>query len=103
MKLIEAVENNDLNEVRKLLGYVKKFTNENPQGVFSREGHIKNNKVNSTDEEGNTALMYASYNGNREIVELLIENGADIDHENNDGNTALMWATNGEKNTETIK
>ena len=50
--------------------------------------------VNSKDKKyGNTALMWASYNGNVEIVQALIDKGADINANSNPGRTALMWAS----------
>ena len=48
--------------------------------------------VNTRDEYGNTALMEASSDGNKEIVELLLKHGADVNIKGNDGNTALMFA-----------
>lgn len=48
--------------------------------------------VNLQDHLGKTALMYASDNGNKDIAEILIENGACIDLQNNDETSALMKA-----------
>lgn len=42
------------------------------------------------DKTGYTALIYAARNGNRDIVQLLIENKADLNIVDNEGNTALM-------------
>ena len=42
---------------------------------------------------GNTALMLASGEGRNAIVKLLIENGANINTQNNIGNTALLLAS----------
>ncbi len=53
--------------------------------------------VNAKDNDGWTALMKASYFGNRyykEIVSMLLEKGADVNTKNNDGWTALMLAIN---------
>ena len=41
---------------------------------------------------GSTALMIAAYKGHTDIVELLLNNGAQIETQNNDGDTALMRA-----------
>ena len=43
--------------------------------------------------KGNTALYLASWHGFKEIVEMLIEYGADIDLKSSDGETPLMIAT----------
>lgn len=40
-----------------------------------------------------TLLMWATIGGNKEIVNFLIENEADINIKNKDGMTALMWAS----------
>jgi len=48
--------------------------------------------VNAIDEKGYTALMYACANGNLEIVELLLEYGADSSITTSKGNTALYFA-----------
>jgi ankyrin repeat protein len=43
------------------------------------------------DFNGKTVLHYACYNGNIEIVKLLIEAGADINAKDIYGNTPLYW------------
>ena len=65
--------------------------------------------INATDEKGNTALLHAatphytklagfpprfrvSYSGHAEIIQALIKAGADINHKNNQGKTALTLA-----------
>ena len=72
--LVDAINNNDINAVQKLL---KK--GENP---------------NSQDASGLTALMLATINNNYEIVNKLIEKGADINYISN-GHTALYYAKPG--------
>ena len=37
-------------------------------------------------------LFFAAYSGHKEIVRVLIDNGANIDHQNQYGQTALYWA-----------
>lgn len=51
--------------------------------------------VNSRDQEGRTALMYASYNGHTEAIKILIEKGAHVNLADNYGRTALMMASSG--------
>ena len=52
--------------------------------------------VNAKDENGWTALMWASMLGHFEIVKILVENGADINVRDKNGFTALTEATRGE-------
>jgi ankyrin repeat protein len=51
--------------------------------------------VNSLDEDGRTALMYASFNGHVELIRKLIEKGAQINLYDIYGRTALMMASSG--------
>jgi ankyrin repeat protein len=48
--------------------------------------------LDSEDDEGETALMEAAEEGKLEVVRLLIDRGADINHQDWDGETALMEA-----------
>jgi ankyrin repeat protein len=48
--------------------------------------------VNAKDEYGVTALIDASFKGQKDLVELLILEGADLNARDNQGNTALMNA-----------
>jgi len=43
--------------------------------------------LHSTDDNGDTALHYASYLENKEIMNWLIKKGIDKDAKNNDGDT----------------
>jgi len=49
--------------------------------------------VDETDVDGDTALMWASVYGHADIVEMLLQDGADPNFANGDGDTALMWAS----------
>jgi len=40
-----------------------------------------------------TALQWASEYGHKDIVEILVSNGADLNALNNEGRTALHWTT----------
>ena len=54
--------------------------------------------ANVKDKYVETALMWASKEGHKEVVELLIEKGADVNARDNAGWTALMDASyNGHK------
>ncbi|MFZ8927808.1 MAG: ankyrin repeat domain-containing protein [Gammaproteobacteria bacterium] len=49
--------------------------------------------VNSAQPDGSTALMYATYNVNHELVDALLAAGADADVTNNYGSSPLAEAT----------
>jgi hypothetical protein len=53
---------------------------------------IKRADVNAKNKYGVTALIDASFRGQKEVVELLIVEGADLDAQDNKGDTALMNA-----------
>jgi len=51
--------------------------------------------IETKDNGGWAALMYAARNGHVEIARLLIDKGAAIDIKDSDGLAALMWAASG--------
>src|ERR1700722_8694483 len=67
---------------------------------FARNGetkHLANMlraglSVNLSDAKGNSLLMLASYNGEIETAEMLIEHGAEVDRRNDRGQTPLGGA-----------
>jgi len=73
-KLLEAARKQDIDTVVNLL---KKGVNIN---------------VEEDDDYPDTALTIASAFANTELATLLLDNGADINHQNKYGNTALMEA-----------
>ena len=48
--------------------------------------------ANAKDAVGITAMMMGGQNGNTELVGYLHENGAEVNAQAGDGDTALMWA-----------
>ena len=58
--------------------------------------------VDTTDENGSTAMMLAAYNGQTEVVKYLLGIGADVNHRDSNNRTALMYASSGPAN-ETVK
>ncbi len=48
--------------------------------------------VNIKNNDGQTALMYAAYNGHKSTVELLLKSGANINVVDKFGDSALSWA-----------
>jgi ankyrin repeat protein len=50
---------------------------------------------NDIDQDGRTALMYASFNGHTEIVRLLLDKRAEVSIRDAMGRTALLYASTG--------
>lgn len=48
--------------------------------------------LDAEDERGNTLLLLACQNSNRRLVEMLLVRGANVNHQNAQGNTALHYA-----------
>ncbi|KAF2078214.1 hypothetical protein CYY_000504 [Polysphondylium violaceum] len=48
--------------------------------------------VSSKDDEGHTALHWASFSGNLKLIRLLLKKGADINCTDNLGRTPIHWA-----------
>lgn len=78
-----AASNGDVNIVKRLVsGKAKDFVD-----------------VNAPDEEGTAPLIYASCFGHQEVVQTLLNAGADVDKQDRNQWSALMWAlTNRHKN-----
>ena len=70
--LLESVRKGDTTEVKKLL-----------------EAHVE---VNAVDAKGRTALMIAAINERKDLVQVLLEAGADTDLKDGDGKTATALA-----------
>jgi len=69
---------------RKQLKQLKKLTNAiNKNDTHAVKTLLKKNIINARDKQGKTPLYYAIDTGNPELVELLIEKGADISNEVN--------------------
>ena len=77
----------------------------------SSEGHIEviklllanpNCDVNSKDKDGTNAMMAAAVRGHKDVIAILVAHGADINAQNIDGHTALMFAYNGKNQVETL-
>lgn len=48
--------------------------------------------INKVDEYGNTLLLYACQNGNAKIAKFLANKGANLNHQNKQGQTAAHYA-----------
>ncbi len=53
--------------------------------------------INYQDQQGNTALLYASFKGNYDIIKILLDNGADYKIRNNMGLSIMHMAAQGDK------
>jgi ankyrin repeat protein len=62
--------------------------------VITKKVLKETTKVNTIDVIGMSPLMWAVYNESDrpEIIELLLDRGADINAKSKDGSTALLWA-----------
>ena len=82
-----------------------------PLSIYAHKNHRKraqpvyqnkprtNPMPKRTQEDLNKALLSAIRDGNEEMVETLLANGADVKVQNNYGNTASIYAAgNGNKN-----
>ena len=75
---------------------IKNFQNEKVKSVLKEIG------INASDEYGRTALIWASFAENIELITWLLENNADINHQDVNGYYALHFAAQ-EKKTESTK
>ena len=53
--------------------------------------------LNAVNSDGNNALWLACFNGNLDIIDILVKNGISIDHQNDNGSTCLMYAASASK------
>ncbi|WP_425381393.1 ankyrin repeat domain-containing protein [Spiroplasma endosymbiont of Polydrusus pterygomalis] len=81
-KLIEAIISNDLEKIKSL---------------------ISKDNINYQNNEGNTALHFATKYRNLDALSFLIANKANINIQNNEGNTALMNIVNNIHLLDTVK
>ncbi|KAK9468766.1 hypothetical protein V1512DRAFT_203144 [Lipomyces arxii] len=77
--LIAAASNGDTEQIRRLLDEQDSRSYVN---------------VNIPDEDGTTALIYASCFGHEDVVRELVSHGADLDQQDKFKWSPLMWATN---------
>ena len=59
---------------------------------YIHEEEVDNQDDNTRDNGGWTAVMFAAYCGNRDIVQYLHQAGADLNIRSNSGSTAVMLA-----------
>jgi len=84
--LIQAAHENNLENVKKALA-----DGANPNAAQNKS-KWEEWFGEKTFEEGNTPLIYAAQAGNIEMINLLLEKGAKVNQQSDDGVTALMMA-----------
>lgn len=72
-----------------------------PSDLIVASGKIKD--INQRNDDGRTALMYASLRGYTKIVAALLRAGADLSLTDKDGKTAAQYAAPDETNKQTNK
>ncbi|KJK74201.1 hypothetical protein H634G_10574 [Metarhizium anisopliae BRIP 53293] len=89
-------------EERRLRAW--KRENKSESWIASKLNRTNGADVDSNDEYGRTPLSWAAENGYEAVVQLLLENGADISSKDDEyGRTPLSWAAeNGHKATVTL-
>lgn len=98
-KELEAARKKEqLEERTELLFSAVKSNNLEQAKVCIELGADVNAKSKIKDANGETVLMIAAGEGYKDMAELLIKSGADINAQNNYGKTALMCAANGDNN-----
>lgn len=58
--------------------------------------------IDTKDKDGTNALMAAAVRGHKDVIAQLVKKGANVDAQNVDGHTALMFAYNGKNQVETL-
>ena len=90
--LIEAIKRGDIEEVRALLAQGAN-PNERETQVVERKW-LRTSVLDLPKEWAKTALMQAVMSGKKEIVELLLDSGAEVDTGDVHGSTALACTGN---------
>ena len=119
-KFVEAAQNGDLNEVKRLLSInpeiINEFDGEHDTAIMKAcrncngkdvVAFLLDNGANINDKEyrdliDQTPLIIAAFNGCTDIVRMLLDAGADIGHRNDQGENALITASQ-EGNIDVVK
>jgi ankyrin repeat protein len=99
--LIEAVKRGDTEEVRSLLAQGADPNTRETQVLYRRG--LGREMVEIPETMAKTTLMLAASEGHKDIVELLLDSGAEVDAKAAYGSTALMQAVGREGHAEIAK
>ena len=119
-EFVKAAQNGDLNEVKRLFALNPSIINEKDREkdtalmkacrdcnavnvvVFLLENGANINDKEYRDTIDQTPLIIAAFNGCRDIVKMLLDAGANIEHKNDQGENALISAVQ-EGHIDTVK
>jgi len=78
--------------IQSTFGILSKKVITDVMDLLLENGADVNSELTGKDASGWTALLFASVNGDKDLVEYLILHGADVNHTSNEGVTALSLA-----------
>jgi ankyrin repeat protein len=78
--------------IQSTFGILSKKVDTEVMDLLLENGADANSELTSKDAAGWTALLFASVNGDIELAEYLISQGANVNHTSNEGSTALSLA-----------
>jgi len=87
-----SIKQNDEYKYEELIRAITDDNDDNVESIVTENNNILVFDLNQQDKYGNTPLCLASQNGNINIVNFLIENGANINQKDKHGNTPLFYA-----------
>ena len=78
--------------IQTTFGILSKKVDTEVMDLLLENGADVNSELSGKDAAGWTALLFASVNGDIELAEYLISQGANVNHTSNEGSTALSLA-----------
>jgi len=78
--------------IQTTFGILSKKVSTEVMNLLLENGADVNSALTGKDASGWTSLLFASVNGNKDLVKYLILHGADVNHTSNEGSTALSLA-----------
>ena len=78
--------------IQSAFGILSKKVDTEVKDLLLENGADVNSELSGKDAAGWTALLFASVNGDIELAEYLILQGANVNHTSNEGSTALSLA-----------